>query len=124
MYIISLALFALYVPKGLAIALLANICGNSTACRKPVAPSPLYHVQLNVGKACMPSFRNTKHLEAVAILLIAPAPPSLAWGHPTNFSMWSGDILYSKLYNLAEILLDFKSAKIHFKHHFNHIWHF
>ena len=26
---------------------------------------------------------------------------SLAWGHPTNFSMWSGDIQYSKLCNLA-----------------------
>ena len=39
---------------------------------------------------------------------------SLAWGHPTNFSMWSGDIQYSKLYNLAEILRNFKSAKIHF----------
>ena len=32
-----------------------------------------------------------------------------SWGHPTNFSMWS-----SKLYNLAEILLNIKSAKIHF----------
>ena len=39
---------------------------------------------------------------------------SLAWGHPTNFSIWSGDIQYSKLYNLAEILLNFKSAKIYF----------
>ena len=49
---------------------------------------------------------------------------SLAWGHPTNFSMWSGDIQYSKLYNLAEILLIFKSAKIYFKHHFSQFWHF
>ena len=49
---------------------------------------------------------------------------SLAWGHPTNFSMWSGDIQYSKLYNLAEISLNFKSAKIHFKHHFSEFWHF
>ena len=38
--------------------------------------------------------------------------PSLTWGHPTNFSMLSGDIQYSKLYNLAEILLNLKSAKI------------
>ena len=34
---------------------------------------------------------------------------------PTSVYMivWSGDIQYSKLYNLAEILLNFKSAKVH-----------
>ena len=37
----------------------------------------------------------------------------LAWGHPTNFSLWSRDIQYSKLYSLAEILLNFKSVKVH-----------
>ena len=47
----------------------------------------------------------TKYCKGVQIiegLLCTMCIGSLAWGHPANFSMWSGDI---QLFNLAEKIM-------------------
>ena len=58
------------------ILILACTCGNSTACVcylnwKPVAPPPPKQTDGPVGKTGLRS-ANTKHLEAVAMMLITP----------------------------------------------------
>ena len=78
------------------------------SCNNPIAAGPHQRYSNISG-----------HMHA-CIIIVWPA-----WGHPTNFMCGlETSNNNSKLYNLAEILLNFKSAKIHFKHHFSEFWHF